>query len=370
MALKKIKLHLSCTKIKLLISSVVFKAISFIIITIIIITILTCNFICGCCNYNNNKSSDKFPSNNTNKIFKIGLIITPKGLNDKGFNELAYKGLSEATSKIHNISAIIIEPKDLSNPISAIEFFAKQNFDLIIALGVAFINEIQTIAPKYKNTPFVIIDYEYNRDNIIGISFREHEASFLCGVLAANFTKTKKVGFVGGIDIPVIKRFEVGFRQGVEYISKDIEIEVRYISNDFSGFNNPELAQNIALYMYKNGVDVILPAAGASSIGVYSAAVKTKSYAFGVDTNQDYLYPGRILTSIIKRVDLVVENVIYNFINYRNINSLNKSYGIAEGALDLSDFKFTAQIIGEENINLINFLKSKIVSGKLIIKDK
>jgi len=292
-------------------------------------------------------------------------MITPKGLNDLGFNDMAFAGLKSAASKFP-VEPIVIEPSTMKDHEESLRFFAGQKFDAIIAVGVAFIDSIKKISSEFPDLKFFVIDSNVNEEKIKGIYFREDEGSFLCGVIAAYISKTRKVGFVGGVKIPVILRFLEGFKHGVNYVASDVVIVEKFLAEDFSGFNKPEVAKEVALDLYKNDCDIIFHAAGASGLGVISVAVDLKKFVFGVDMNQDSMAPGLVLTSLLKRVDLVVEDLIKSLAEGKSTESIKRSYGIADGAINITDFQFTREVVGEELIRKVEGLKKKISDGSLV----
>lgn len=301
------------------------------------------------------------------KKLRIGLMITPKGLNDKGFNDLAYSGLKSAASR-YGVETVIIEPSTMKDPETSLRFFAEQTFDSIIAVGVAFSGAIKNISKEHPQLKFFVIDSSIEEGNIRGVSFREDEGSYLCGFLAGTLSKSHKVGFVGGVRNEVILRFYEGFRNGVQSVGSDVVVIEKYIAEDFSGFNRAELGKEIALDLYKNGCDVIYHAAGASGLGVISAAVEAKKFVIGVDMDQDSLAPGLVLTSMLKKVDRVVEDLVKNLVEGKDAGDVKRSYGINDGAIDLTDFQFSNQIVGLDTIKKIGELKKGIAEGKLITR--
>jgi len=322
----------------------------------IVIVLCFCCLINGCGEQTNPKLSDK--------KLRIGLMITPRGLNDQGFNDLAFSGIQSAERK-YGIESVLIEPATMADPEASLRFFAAQKFDAIIAVGVAFLNDIRTIAKEHPDLNFFVIDASIDEGNIKGITFREDEGSFLCGYLGAKMSRTGKIGFVGGLKIEVIMRFLNGFKQGALFAASGSEVIEKFIADDFSGFNKPDLANTIATELYKDGCDVIYHAAGASGLGVIAAALKAKKFVIGVDMNQDSMAPGLVLTSMLKRVDFVVEDIVKTISENKNYQSVQRSYGISDGAINITDFQFTAQLIGDELIGKLNNLKKDIVSGKL-----
>ena len=291
-------------------------------------------------------------------------MITPKGLNDKGFNDYAYNGLKEAEKK-YNVKGWIIEPAKMKDHEESLRFFAGQQFDAIIVVGVAFNEAIQKISKEQPDLKFYVIDSPIDEGNVKGISFREEEGSYLCGYLAARMSANKKVGFIGGMDIPVINRFQRGFRNGAKSVASDVEVIEQFVAKDFSGFSDSDAANKMALDMYRDGCDVIFPAAGASGLGVISAAVKTRKYVLGVDMNQDRLAPGLVLTSMLKRVDLVVEDIVKNLCLSDGKKEIKRNYGLADGAIDLTDFQLSFKVLGENLIKEVNQVKQKIIEGKI-----
>ncbi|MBI3038763.1 BMP family ABC transporter substrate-binding protein [bacterium] len=300
----------------------------------------------------------------TEKKLRIGLMITPRGLDDKGFNDLAYAGIKSAERKF-GIDPVLIEPSTMSDPEASLRFFTQQNFDAIIAVGTAFYKAIKTISKERPNLPFFVIDSSMEEGNVRGISFREDEGSFLCGFLAAKMSKTKKIGFVGGIKNETILRFFNGYYNGAMEAASDTMVVSHYVSETFSGFNDPETARKIATQLYNEGSDVIFHAAGASGLGVISAAGDAKKLVIGVDMNQDSMAPGLVLTSMLKKVDQVVEDVVKTLSEGKKPTFVKRSYGMVDNAIDLTDFQFSRQQIGDELISKLGSLRKEILEGRL-----
>jgi basic membrane protein A and related proteins len=298
------------------------------------------------------------------RTLKIGLMITPQGLNDQGFNDLAFAGLKAAEQKF-GIEGIVIEPSTMKEPEDSLRFFTAQSFDAIVVVGVAFQAAIRQIAQEKPNLPFFLIDTDLAEGNIRGISFREDEGSYLCGYLAASMARGARIGFIGGVKIPVIERFARGYRNGAKAAKPEIEVEEIYVAEDFSGFNRPDQANALAMQMFNNGCEVIYAAAGASGLGVISAGVKQKKFVIGVDMNQDSLAPGLVLTSMLKRVDKVVEDVIRTLHEGKASETVKRSYGMKDGAIDVTDFQFSQHTIGPDLIRTIGDLRKRIIAGTL-----
>lgn len=303
-------------------------------------------------------------SKSDSEPLRIGLMITPQGLNDKGFNDYAYDGLQSAEKKF-NVEGTIIEPSTMKAPEDTLRFFAGQEFDAIIVVGVAFSDVIRKVASEHPELNFYVIDSDIDEGNIRGITFRENEGAYLCGHLAARMSKTGKVAFVGGMQIPVIDKFSQGYIAGAKAANPEVEVFTEYVSDDFDGFNSADKAAQIALGLYRQGCDVIFSAAGASSLGVISAAVQTDNYVIGVDMNQDSLAPGLVLTSMLKRVDLVVEDIVSNIVKGHPADKIRRTYGMSDGAIGLSDFQLSFKVVGDEIIAELEELRKQIIEGKI-----
>ena len=327
---------------------------------LLIIPILILSLLLGCGENKKVKQAKHKP--------KIGLMITPEGLNDKGFNDSAYDGLKEA-EKLYGVIGTIIEPATMKDPEASLRFFAAQKFDAIIAVGGAFVSAIKEISKEQPDLQFYIIDSDIEEGNIHGVSFRDDEGSYLCGYIAAKLASTKKIGFIGGMKIPVIERFLNGYVNGAKSAVPDIDIVTEYVAKRYSGFNRPNEANKIALEMYRNGCGVIFPPAGASALGVISAAVKVQKYVIGIDMNQDSLAPGLVLTSMLKRVDIVVEDIAKN-VSQNNLKKIKRTYGLADNAISLTDFQLSYKVVGEKLIKKIAFLKKQIIEGKIKTSSK
>jgi basic membrane protein A len=313
-------------------------------------------FAAGCCERRSEEASGP--------VKRIGLMITPRGLNDKGFNDYAFDGLKEAEKK-HGIEGIVIEPATMQEHEASLRFFAGQKFDAIIAVGTAFTETIRKISREHPGLQFYVIDSDINEGNIRGIQFREDEGAYLCGYLAAKMSKTGRIGFIGGVKIPVIARFAVGFRLGAVAAASSTEVIEHYIAEDYSGFNKAEEASEIALNMFRTGCDVIFPAAGGSGLGVISAAVQARAYVIGVDMDQDSLAPGLVLASMLKRVDLVVEDIVAGLCQGRSPADIKRSYGLADNAIGLTDFQLSYKVVGDALIAELASIRKAIIEGKI-----
>ncbi|MGL4384951.1 MAG: BMP family lipoprotein, partial [Fusobacteriaceae bacterium] len=211
-----------------------------------------------------------------------------------------------------------------------------------------------------------MIDDVTKRPNVKDLIFKEHEGSFLVGVAAAMVSKTGVVGFVGGGDFPLIQKFQRGFEQGAKYYNPKIKVLTVYLNGE-NPFNDPVKAKEITISEFKQGADVVYHAAGGSGIGVITAAKENNKLAIGVDSNQDDIAQGFVLTSMIKNVDVAVYNTVKDLSKGKFVAG-ETVFGIKEGGVGTSDFKFTKNKIGDTNLKKLEEIRQKIISGKIIVK--
>jgi basic membrane lipoprotein Med (substrate-binding protein (PBP1-ABC) superfamily) len=256
---------------------------------------------------------------------KVGLAYDTGGRGDKSFNDSAFAGV-EAAIKDHGGDFRELSPNsDASNRADLLTQLADQGYNPVVAVGFAYGDVIGDVAKQYPDTTFAIVDSsaaEVGADNLTGLLFAENEGSFLAGVAAALKTETNHIGFVGGVETPLIQKFEAGYVAGAKAVKSDIKVDVQYISpaGDFSGFNDPAKGQIVAQGMYDGGADIVYHAAGGSGLGVFQAAAASSKRAIGVDSDQyntvdDAALKKVIMTSMLKRVDNAVQAFIGDFVD-------------------------------------------------------
>jgi basic membrane protein A len=256
---------------------------------------------------------------------RIGVAYDTGGRGDRSFNDSAYAG-AEAAIEEHGGELQDLSPNaDASNRADLLTQLADEGFNPVIAVGFAYGDVIGEVAEQYPDTTFAIIDSsvaEIGADNLVGLLFAEEQGSFLAGVAAALKTEADHIGFVGGVESPLIEKFEAGYIAGAQAVNPDIQIERAYISpaGDFSGFNDPAKGQIAAQGMFDAGADIVYHAAGGSGLGVFQAAAASNKRAIGVDSDQyqtvdDPALQAVIMTSMLKRVDNAVEAFIGEFVD-------------------------------------------------------
>jgi len=295
---------------------------------------------------------------------KIGLVTGLNGLGDKSFNDMAYNALLNSKER-YKIRFNILEPKNDEETEKDLRNFSKQKFDLIISMGFNSVEAVNNIATEFPGIKFVIIDGVVKKPNVASLIFKEEEGSYLAGIMAGMMTKSNKIGFIGGLNIPIIKKFEAGFSAGVKSVNTNASVIPKYLfSNDMAGFNSPEKGKENAIELYNKGVDIIYHAAGLSGNGIIEAAKEKDKYVIGVDFDQDYMAKGNVLTSVVKRVDTMVLTIINQTINEEFKGGVYE-FGLSDGGISLTQFEYTKEVIPTEVIKRIEKVEEDIKNKKI-----
>ncbi|WP_229827622.1 BMP family lipoprotein [Klenkia taihuensis] len=305
---------------------------------------------------------------------KIGLAYDTGGRGDKSFNDSAYAGV-EAAIEADGGSVQELSPNsDASNRADLLTQLADQGFNPIIAVGFAYGDVIGEVAQQYPDVSFAIVDSTGVdvADNVTGLLFAANEGSFLGGVAAATKSETGHIGFVGGVETPLIQSFEAGYVAGARAVNPDIIIDRQYISpaGDFSGFNDPARGQVVAQGMFDAGADIVYAAAGGSGIGVFQAAAASNGRAIGVDSDQyetvgDPALQPVIMTSVLKRVDNAVEAYIGQFVDGTVEGGSDEVYDLASEGVGLS---YSGGFIDDIQSTIDDYTQ-QIVDGEITVPE-
>ncbi len=308
------------------------------------------------------------------KKYKVALVISLLG--DKSFNDSAARGITFVNEQFPDVETKIIENQDVGEQQLAARAMAEQGADLVITVGYGSADWTDQIAKEYPNTKFAIVDATLTAPNGTGLTFREDEGSFTVGMVAAMLTKTKKVGYIGGMDVPLLRRFEQGYIEGVKYVDPSIEVVSGWVGN----FNDPNKGKELALTQYTEGADIIYAAAGKSGEGVLQASKEKDLYSIGVDSDQDYMQPGHVITSMLKRVDLSIFEAV-KALRAGTLTGGQKTFGLKEGMVgstflyqDTTVFltdgpaEMTAKVKSDV-IPAIKAASEKIKSGEMCVND-
>ena len=319
---------------------------------------LICAFLTAC-------TSTAKPSD-ANKI-KVGIVFDIGGKDDRSFNAAAFQGVLRAKKELP-IVLRDAEPGDATSLEPAMRAFAQYGYNLIIGVGFAQAPILEQVAKDYPNTHFAIVDGVCNSPNVASLLFKEHEGSFLVGMIAASQSKTNTIGFVGGMDIPLIRKFLKGYEEGAKYVSPNIRVIPNFIGITDAAWNNPSLGKELAMSQIQQGADIVFQAAGNSGLGVFDAAEAAKKLAIGVDSNQNFVKPGFILTSMVKRIDNAVFAVVQDEIAGKFKGGIHV-YGLENEGVGYAVDEYNKALLPVEVIAKVEKAKQEIIAGKIKVTD-
>ena len=304
--------------------------------------------------------------------FNVGLVFDVGGRGDKSFNDSAYAGLEMAKKQLPGLVFEVAQPPEGSDREALLRGMAAGKSQLTIGVGFLFTDDVLKIAKVFPDKNFACVDMAVAEGqtlppNVAALKFREQEGSFLVGAIAGLLTKTNNVGFVGGADSPLIRKFEKGFKAGVLHVNPDCKIQAAYAGIGGDAFTNPGKGKELALSMYHQGADIIFHAAGTTGLGVFKAAEELGKMAIGVDSDQrESAKPGVVLTSMIKRVDRSVAQSIADAAEGKFTGGVHE-FGLKEDGVGYVYDQYNKDIIGESVRNKIEDLKKKIISGEITV---
>jgi basic membrane protein A len=303
----------------------------------------------------------------------VGIVFDVGGRGDKSFNDGAYLGAERAEREL-GAALRFIEPGDGSDREAGLRLLAAQDIDLVAGIGFIFTDDLTLLAQEYPNVNFAGVDYALTVDaqgtvvqpppNLAALKFREEEGSFLVGAIAALAGGSKRVGFVGGMDIPLIHKFEAGYRAGVRHVCPDCEVVAQYAGVTPEAFRNPGKGKELALSQYGSGVNVIFHASGSTGLGVFEAARQTGSYAIGVDADQYDAAPGHVLTSMVKGVDVVVYDQVKR-VQDGTFEGGIYIYGLAENGVGYVYDERNRALIPDAVRARVEHLRDSIIAGQI-----
>ena len=313
---------------------------------------------------------------------KVGIVFDIGGKNDRSFNAAAWEGVKRAQQDL-NICLYDVEPGNPTSIEPAMRAFAEKNFDLIIGVGFAQGPIMQMVAANYPNIKFAIVDgVIFDTDgktpmkNVASLVFREHEGSYLVGMIAAYKSKTGVLGFLGGMDIPLIHKFETGYEEGARSVNPNIRVVDNYVGVTDGAWNNPGRGKELSLAQIEKGADVIFTAAGNSGLGAFDAVEQygkdengqARKFVIGVDSNQNMVKPGYVLTSMVKRVDNAVYDVVKEVLEGKFQGGFH-SFGLEKDGVAYAMDENNKGIIPDDVILKVEEAKKKIVAGEIKVTD-
>lgn len=306
---------------------------------------------------------------------KVALIFDIGGRGDGGYNDSAYNGLEKAVAQL-GVKAVYKEYKRPLELDRVLKDAAASDAGMIIGVGFAFSDKLNKLAVQYPTKKFVCIDYNPRYDtngriiplpaNLYGLTFKEEEGSYLVGAIAALTSKTGKIGFIGGMDSPLIRKFQSGYLAGAKAVRPDISIVSKFAGITGRAFNDPKKGYQIAAGMYKEGIDIIYHAAGVTGTGLFEAAREMNRLAIGVDIDQSSQAPGLVLTSMIKNVDAAVLESVRAYVRGYFSGGL-KTFGLKKNGVGFIYNDQNKKLIDENTYNKVMALQAKIIAGDLTV---
>ncbi len=313
---------------------------------------------------------------------KVGIVFDIGGKNDRSFNAAAWDGVRRAEKDL-NICLYDVEPGNPTSIEPAMRAFAEKDFDLIIGVGFAQGPIMQNVATDYPNIKFAIVDgviFEADgktpKSNVASLVFREHEGSYLVGMIAASKSKSGVLGFIGGMDIPLIHKFETGYEEGARSVNPNIKVLANYVGVTDSAWNNPGKGKELALSQIGQRADVIFTAAGNSGLGAFDAVEQygrneqgeANRFVIGVDSNQNMVKPGFVLTSMVKRVDNAVYDVVKEVLG-KEFKGGFHAFGLDKDGVAYAMDDNNKALIPKDVIDKVEAAKLKIVAGDIKVTD-
>ena len=286
---------------------------------------------------------------------------------DESFNQAAWDGAERFRRETGN-GYLEIEVAAADRREEAVRAMAEAGATMIAALGIAQSEAVAAVARERPGVDFVLIDGALDLPNVRSVAFKEHEGAFLAGMAAAMASQSGRLGFIGGMDVPAVRNFAAGYRQGARHVNPEIEVADAMVGTTPAAWHDPGAAATLAREQFAAGADVVFAAAGGSGLGVYRAAAAAGRLAIGVDSNQNRLHPGTMLTSAVKRVDVAVHRAFMDACEGR-FTAGRQLLGLAEGGVDWALDDHNRPLIDAAMEARIERARADIVAGRLIVED-
>lgn len=297
---------------------------------------------------------------------RVGLVFDVGGRGDKSFNDAAYEGLSRAETEL-GADVSYLEPSGAEDREAALRLFASRGYDVVIGVGFIFSSDVDTVAAAYPNVHFACIDYAPRGPippNVAAIAFREEEGSFLVGAAAGLLSKSKHVAFAGGMTGPLIRKFEAGYQAGVAATCASCIVHSGYVGTTPEAYHDPAKAKMLTGSHVAAGADVVYHASGASGHGVFEAAREGKAMAIGVDSDQHDDMPDVVVTSMVKRADVAVFDVVREA-RAHELRGGMRVFGLAEGGVDWVHEGPHASRLPPEVVSRVEALRRDVIEGRV-----
>lgn len=321
------------------------------IATLAMATVVSASLLVGCSGNNESASDDKIT---------VAMITDVAGVNDQSFNQSAWEGLQKAEKEL-GIEVKYLESKQDSDYATNIETLVDEDVDLILGVGMKLADAIKEGSELYPEQNFVLVDEEIDASNVKNILFKAEESAYLAGLIAGKTTKTNNVGFIGGMELPVIDTFKYGYMAGVKAANPDAKVQAQYANS----FTDQAKGKAIANQMYTNGADIVFTCGGDVGTGAIEAAKENNKYAIGVDRDQSDLAPQNVLTSAIKRVDAGVFETVKSYVNGTFEGGTTTTYGLEENAVGVPDT--TKNLVSQDILDLVEETITKLKNKEITV---
>lgn len=306
------------------------------------------------------------PSETDPAPLRVTMIYPSDCVGDLAYCDSLHSGVTRAAAEL-GISLTEVSAMASDFALSEMHFrAAAQNSDLVLTAGYQMEGPLSRVAPDFPDVKFAIVDVALALPNVAAINYKQNEGSFLVGAIAGLKTERGKIGYIGGVDVPLLREFEAGYVAGVHAVNPGAAVSIEYISKNVDGFNQPDTAKEMALTQYANGIDVIFAAAGTSGLGVLEAAKTQQKYVIWVDSDGNHLAPGLVLTSMIKQI----ENSVYGVIRETvagNFMAGVRFLGLAEGGVGYTVDEHNLPVLSDELLETVESLKAKIIAGEIVV---
>lgn len=301
------------------------------------------------------------PKNNEEKL-SIGIVLGEGSVNDQSFNQSTWEGLQKAKEDF-GVDVKYLESKQESDYLQNIETLIDQETDLIIGVGYQLKDSIANASANYPEQKFAIMDETYDEipSNVVPVTFKEEEAAYLTGVIAAKMSKTNTVGFIGGLPAPSVVKYQYGFKYGVTSTNKDIKVLEQFANT----FTDQAKGKSIAKQMFASNADIILPAAGDTGVGTIEASKENNKLAIGVDRDQNYLAEENVITSALKKLNVASYDLAKDLVEGNFKGGQGKVYGLKEDGVGLSEN--TSKHVPKEVLDYVNTQKEKVLNGEITV---
>lgn len=290
----------------------------------------------------------------------LGMVTDVGGLGDRSFNDSAYRGLVMSRDNLHAYIQVL-QSRSAADYQPNLNALTNLHYRMIYAVGFLMGLDVDAVAKQHPEQSYAIIDAVVPDPNVVSITFKEEDGSFLAGALAAMVSPSHHIAFLGGLDIPLIEKFESGYIAGAREIDPKIRVDVKYAGS----FDDVAAGKELANLMFNDGADIIFTAAGKVGLGAIDAAKAREGvWIIGVDSNQDALAPGKVLTSMVKKVDVAVNQVAKSIQQGKPVSG-HVIFGLKDGAIGLTDFQYTRQWVTPSVRAKLNEITQLIVQGKI-----